>query len=618
MKKIWKSAEDLLRYLNETYNKLHKNYESLFWISAMGDRSVDTKKDAAHAELEAFKSNKELLATITVLIDGEKNETLKTRLNYWKIFLNQNIVPEHATAVRNKIIALESRIQQRRSKRKEGYINPKTKKFVKASINAMRSIIATNDSEPTRKACFIAIQELAKTNTADYIQLVQLRNEYAQILGYEDFYAYKLAIEEGMTKKELFSLWESIYEKTKYAFADIRVYELKHKKDKPNLRKPWNFGYMLAGNLSKEQDQYFPFSAAIERWARSFAALGINYRNGSLIFDLLDRKGKYNNGFCHWPQNVYYKEGKRIAGQAGLTCNVVPGVLGQSEQGYATLFHEGGHAAHLLNADMKDICINTEYPPLSTAWAETQSMFLDHIFSSVEWLSRYAKNTSGEIYPFELYERQARTLQLLLPLSLMSILMVCDFEREVYETKKLTQKKLLKIAQKHFKKHTDRSADSLSILEIPHIYSWDSACSYQGYGLAVLALSQWREYFYGKYGYIVDNPNVGKEMQAVWKYGGSKTFPEFVKLATGKKLSASAFLKYATMPIDKKIILAKKRIATLATKPEFTKELNLNVSIKVVDGKKTIADNRKGINAMAKKYAAWLRTIEKRQQLQKA
>ena len=146
------------------------------------------------------------------------------------------------------------------------------------------------------------------------------------------------------------------------------------------------------------------------------------------------------------------------------------------------------------------------------------------------------------------------------------------------------------------------------LLEVPHIYSGDSACSYHGYGLAVLALSQWREYFYKKYGYIVDNPNIGKEMSEVWKYGGSKSFPEFVKIATGKKISANAFINSVKMPLNKKINLAKERIAKLTKKSKYVKEPELNVVIKITNGKKLITDNKKGINSMSKKYEKWLKT----------
>ena len=39
---------------------------------------------------------------------------------------------------------------------------------------------------------------------------------------------------------------------------------------------PWNMPHALAGDVTKKLDPYFPFSAAVERWGRSFAALGIS------------------------------------------------------------------------------------------------------------------------------------------------------------------------------------------------------------------------------------------------------------------------------------------------------------------------------------------------------
>jgi hypothetical protein len=61
------------------------------------------------------------------------------------------------------------------------------------------------------------------------------------------------------------------------------------------------------GEIEKELDPYFPFEDAVAVWARTFAALGINYRGGVMRLDLCDREGKYSNGFCHWPQPAWRK-----------------------------------------------------------------------------------------------------------------------------------------------------------------------------------------------------------------------------------------------------------------------------------------------------------------------
>lgn len=601
--KQWKNGKELLDYLNTTYAKIHTTYENYFWTSFMGDHSVNDAKDKALNVRDAFRSNESMKAVVDAFHAKSTGET-KERLGYWQRFFSLYQTPEKAKAIKNKINALETKVEKIRANRKQGYIDPVSKKFVKASVNSIRALQVTSDSEAVRKACFEAISRLAVEGLDEYVKMVQQRNEFAHTLGYEDFYAYKLDVEEGMTKKQLFDLFDAIYDKTKYAFKDIRDLE----KTMPGLRKPWNFSHMIAGSFIKEEDQYFPFETALERWGKSFAALGINYQGSSMVFDLLDRDGKYNNGFCHWPETIRFDGKKRLPGRAQLTCNVVLGIPGQSDQGFDTLFHEGGHAAHMLNSEMKDVCVNHEYPPMSTAWAETQSMFLDTVVSSVEWLSRYAKNKDGEAYPFELYERKVRAVHVVQPTGMMGIARVCDFEKQVYETKNLTPEKVLAIAKKISKKYSDFSVDTLSVLEIPHIYAWENACGYHAYGLAQLGLSQWRDYFFKKYGYIVDNPNIAKEMKKVWKYGGSKTFPEFIKLATGKKLSAGPYIKKATKSVSGILKTAAERIETLSKKPKFTKAIHLDAHISLMHGKQKIADNKKSFEAMAETYATWLAT----------
>ncbi len=594
-------SQKYLDFLNKTYFSLHKNYEELFWLSYMGDHSVDKKKDKALSLRDEFRSNPKYTEKINNLISKAKPKE-KDKLKYWLEFFSRYQTPKEALSLKEKIDALESKIHKRLAVRKEGYIDPYTKKFIEASMNKMSAIIRTHSDEKIRKACFEAKNKLGETSIVEYIQLVGLRNKYAKILGYKDFYEYKIQIEEGMTKTELFSIFDSIYKKTKYALANIRKLE----KTTPNLRKPWNFGFLMSGDFTKEEDKYFQFDDALIRWGRSFSSLGIDYRESRLSLDLLDRKGKYNNGFCHWPEIIRFQNKKRVSGSSNFTCNVVFGQVGSGIQGFNTLFHEGGHAAHLLNSDQTEVCINHEYSPMSTAWAETQSMFLDTLFSGIDWKTRYAEDKDGNKYPFGLFERKIRKLNLLRPLDLYGIMFVCEFEKKIYEAKELNKSKVLSFAKDVSKKYLDYSEDSIGVLNVPHIYSWESSASYHGYGLATLALDQWREYFYKKYGYIVDNPNIGKEMTKVWKLSASKTFSELVEIATGKKLSAESHLNNVTLTTEGVLKKAKDKIKRLEKIKIYKKPVKLNAVIKMVSGKKEISNNKKSFEDMAEKYKVWL------------
>ncbi len=606
MSKNKSEASSYLDFLNKTYYNLHKKYEDLFWISYMGDRSVDKRMNQALGARDKFRADNKLLEKVRGL---RKVATLveKKRLGSWEEFFKRYQTPKQLLVMKNRIALLESKILKERSTRKEGYIEPKTGKFVPASEVKMNIIIRTDPREDVRKSCFEATEELATHHIKDYIKLVQLRNKYAKVLGYRDFYDFKLATEEGLSKRELFPLFDSIYKKTKFAFKNIRQLE----KTNPGLREPWNFGFMMSGSLTKEEDPYFQFDEALLRWGKSFSRLGVDFKKGTLTLDLVDRKNKWNNGFCHWPKLVKFENETKVPGSSNFTCTVVPGQIGSGTDGMNTLFHEGGHAAHMLNSEQLDVCLNHEYPPMSTAWAETQSMFMDRIFSSVEWRSRYAENSSGRKYPFALFKRKTEKVHVLRPLDIRGILFVSNFEKEIYESRNLNIEKVKNIARKNYQKYYDHSIATLDALGVPHIYSWESACAYHGYGLAVLALSQWRRYFYKKYGYIVDNPRIGKEMQKVWELGASKSFKDFVILATGKPLSSNAFLENVTMTLEKTLDLAKKRINKLKTIPKKQFKIDLNADIHMVHGKKEIANNKESFEKMALDYKKWLRKLKK-------
>ncbi len=601
-------TERLLGHFTAEYNRLHTAYENLFWDFFMqGDGSLEPAYKEAKAARDDFRSNSEHRRQVVAAMDDATSEE-KARLLQWLRFFDCYQYPAELGELKKKITDLETAIQLKRSAQKEGYIDPVSKSFIEASEIEMYTLMGTSPDEAIRKACFDAMEQLATVALPEFVERVKLLNEFARGLGFSDFYAYKIYLEEGMTKEELFGIFGDIFEKTKYVFEIAREKE----KEKPGLLKPWNNVYFSGGDFAAEEDQYYPLEEMLMRWGRSFAACGVTYRGGRLTLDLLDRKGKYPNGFCHSPILSHRNGSTRIAGATNFTCNTVPGQIGSSESCYATLFHEGAHAAAFVNAD-QEICLNHEYPPLSTAWAETQSTFFDHIFSSSEWLFRYAKNKNGELYPLELFERIVRRQAWENPHSLHSTMRHCYLERAIYEEpeESLTPERVIELADEGSKIFYGYSETSHIVFNAVHFYEWESACSYHGYALAELAVYQLRQYFLEKYGHIVDNPKIGEEMVLLWKLGSSKSFKEFVIAATGKELSAGPWLKDMCCNADEIIESVCEKLKFLADVPERSGPINLDARIVMVSGKEIICDNSISFEDMAEKYTAWLETQKK-------
>lgn len=596
---------DFLNQLNQEHLSTHAAYEDLFWRFNMGDHSVKEDKNAAEADRNTFRTNSEYAHQVKVFLEVAKGDQ-KLSLEHWRRFFSCYKAPKELAELRAQIAKLENDIEGRWANREEGYIDPHTSTFVKASRGQMRTMMQVNDDEAVRQACFEAVDKLAVQFVDELIELVNMRNQYARALGYEDFYAYKLAIGEGMTKEELFSLFDQIYEATKFGFSKIRQLEERM----PGLRKPWNKDYMLSGSFKQQRDPYCQFVDCLPRFGRSFAALGVSFQGGTMRLDLVEREGKHDNGFCHWPRLVHFQNGKRIPGESNFTCNLVPGQVGSGDLAGKTLFHEGGHSVHILNVENAETCMNTEYVPLSAAWAETQAMFFENMYASPEWWDRYAKDADGNSFPFSVYEAQCQSEQPKKPLQFMHYIAVVDFERQLYTTPDLTKDMVLRMARKNGAKYYDLSVQHHLILQISHMYEWESSCYYQSYGLAELAVAQWRFYFYEKYGYIVDNPEIGPEMYKVWQHGACYSFKEFVKMATGRELSPNAYLGEITSSLHEQLTITKDRIATLATKPEYVGPISLDGHFMMVHGEEVIADSAQSFEAMAESFRRWYLSLE--------
>ena len=111
---------------------------------------------------------------------------------------------------------------------------------------------------------------------------------------------------------------------------------------------------------------------------------------------------------------------------------------------------------------------------------------------------------------------------------------------------------------------------------------------------------QVREFFMERDGYIVDNPEVGPTLaQGYWEHGNSKNFLDLVKDVTGKELSGQAWVNKLKQTTED-VLASEKEEYDKAIKDETEAEadescdnLDLNMTVRFVDGDTLIADSSK-------------------------
>ena len=367
----------------------------------------------------------------------------------------------------------------------------------------------------------------------------------------------------------------------------------------------------MSGDVTRQSDPYLPFAQGLKRWVESFRKLGITYRGATMQLDLLERKGKYQNGFCHGPIPSYFdKDGHWIPGQINFTAEAKPDQIGSGARAINTLFHEGGHAAHFANVTQNSPCFSQEFAPTSMAYAETQSMFCDSLLEDADWLKRYALNAQGQSMPDALIRQRIESSQPFAAYNERGILVVPYFERALYQLsdEALTPQTVLQLARSHEARILGVSPGPRPLLAIPHLLNQESAAAYHGYLLANMAVYQTRAFFERTYGYLTDNPAIGPALaKHYWAQGNGQNHNETLVSLTGESFNAKYLADMCNQTVDQAWQQAQDAIAAAAARvyPASATQ-NLDAVIRIVHGAEVLADNSVSDDAMCAQFESWV------------
>ncbi|MFM2485146.1 M3 family metallopeptidase [Celerinatantimonas yamalensis] len=608
------TATEYLNELNQRYLAIHRTKEDLFWETYMGTSDDHQGASQALSDWTSFLSDMTHLTEVKIqleaaqsIVDETERQATCQGLVGWQAMFEAHAIESHrAKTLKDELIQFEAQLFEKKQNHIMTYTDAEGQ-AVEASLPLLRSVMNTNENEAVRQSAHQALLDLEQWLLHNgFLELVKHRNTFAQSLGYANYFDYSVEKTEHMSSEQLFTILDDFQIRTRQANQSSLDALAQHKGSQALLAH--NFIYSYAGDVMSDLDPYVPFSKSLRRWVESFGRLGIDYSQAQLTLDLLDRKGKYQNGFCHGPVPSFYDQGQWIAGQVNFTSNAKPDQVGSGYSGINTLFHEGGHAAHFANVKMNAPCFSQEFAPTSMAYAETQSMFCDSLLSDADWLTLYAKDAQGNAVPEHLIQAMTQAVQPFKAYEERSILVVPYFERALYSLSddQLVPEQVSQLARDTEQQILGLSCSPRPLLAIPHLLSDESACSYQGYLLAHMAVYQTRDYFTRRFGYLTDNPKIGPLLaKHYWHAGNSVSLTDCIQSLCGEGFNAKYLADTCNLSAEQAWEIELQKIAALSSREQVS-PAPLNAQIRIVDGFRELATNDESNEQMCAQFEAYI------------
>ncbi|EGU29805.1 M3 family metallopeptidase [Vibrio scophthalmi] len=609
------TATQFLNDLNARYLVIHRTKEDWFWDTYMGlsdDHPAAAKAQTQWSQFlssaDNLKQVKQQLELAQNIENADERSTTTHGLTGWLAVFESHAIEEPQTAQQQAdLIQFEAELFKAKQAHVMHYINDNGEQ-VEGSLPVLAAAVRTSNNEAVRQSAHSAFIELEQWLLQNgFIDLVKRRNQFARAQGFANYFDYSVRKTEHMSSDELFVILDDFEQRTRQSNLDA-LQALSEQKGRQALL-GHNFVYAYSGDAMRDLDPYVPFSQSLRRWVDSFGRLNIDYSGAELTLDLLDRKGKYQNGFCHGPVPSFYDQGEWIAAKVNFTSNAKPDQVGSGYSGINTLFHEGGHAAHFANMKQNAPCFSIEFAPTSMAYAETQSMFCDSLLNDADWLKRYAFNHQGEVVPDSVIEAMTKSRQPFKAYEERSILVVPYFERALYQLSddELTAENITTLARETEQRILGLACSPRPLLAIPHLLSDESACSYQGYLLAHMAVYQTRAYLLAEYGYLTDNPAIGPLLnQHYWRPGNSLTHNETIESLTGEGFNAKYLADVCNLSAEEAWQVQQQKMAHASPRPQGV-PADLNAKITVIDGAQTLASNQQSSEMMCQQFEQYIK-----------
>ncbi|SEI03252.1 peptidyl-dipeptidase Dcp [Paenimyroides aquimaris] len=414
------------------------------------------------------------------------------------------------------------------------------------------------------------------------LKIVKLRNQRAQLLGYQNHAAFVLEERMAQNPENVFNFLNELLEKARPAadkeFEELSAYS--KKLDGINRLEKWDGSYyseklkqerfnlddeLLKPYFQLENVLYGAFEVAnklygltftevhnIDKYHEDVQTFEVTDESGNLVAvfytDFFPRKGKRNGAWMTSFKSQWIKDGKNERPHISIVCNFTPPTPSKPSlltfNEVTTLFHEFGHALHGMLA-------NTTYPSLSGTsvywdFVELPSQIMENWVYEPETLALFAKHyETGETIPQKYIEKIKESANFLEGLATVRQLSFGLLDLGWHTTNPSAIKSLKEFENKQFAStqlYPDVAENAMSTA-FSHIFAGGYAAGYYSYKWAEVLDAD--AFYYFKQNGIFNKKIATKFKENVLSQGGTDHPMTLYKKFRGQEPSPEALLKRA-------------------------------------------------------------------------
>jgi peptidyl-dipeptidase A len=361
---------------------LEKGSALAYWNAAITGSGDDFKRySELQIELERIYTGKEEFEYVKQVRESGQHEDARlariAELLYLRYLGNQIY-----SSLLERIVDLSSRVEN-----KFNVFRPVVDgKGV--TLNEIYRILQEESDSDFRRAAWEASKEVGSLVSGDLLDLVRLRNEAAQKIGFENYYAMSLALGE-QNESALEILFAELDELTREPFLEMKAELDGTLAKRYNIEaediQPWHYHdpfFQEAPQTDElELDRYYKGKDPVVLARRFFESIGMPVSDILERSDLYEKEGKNPHAFC---TDIDRRGDVRILANMKDNLNWME-----------TILHELGHGVYDIYVDRSLPYLLRTYPHLCTT--EASAMYFGRLSHNPYWMKAALSLDDGEI-----------------------------------------------------------------------------------------------------------------------------------------------------------------------------------------------------------------------------